>query len=151
MDKGYEAVRDLVAHIFPTIPQILNENDFLNKKYNPPCVFIETQKVSENGHSNTARSIIVDAGLKFFFPKKTNKGTVEYEKIDVSPFSDYLYKNRYTFVSHTANIGMMIRRKEITNDTSQPDSVEIIFRFEYLDKYEYDEIERINEFTIVRS
>ena len=32
MNKGYEAVRDLVFQIFPTIPQILNENDFLNKK-----------------------------------------------------------------------------------------------------------------------
>lgn len=148
MDKAYEAVRDLVFEVFPNIPQILNENDFLSKKFNPPYVFIETQKVNEKGYSMNTRMVTADAGLKFFFPKKTTNGTVEYQKYDVSNLSEFFHNSRYVYTSSTADIAIMIRQKDISVDQSQPDSVEFFFRFEYLDEYDNAPVGRIENIVV---
>lgn len=148
MNKGYEAVRDLVFAVFPNIPQILSENDFLSKKFNPPCVFIETQKVSEKGYTMNTRMIVIDAGLKFFFPKKTTNGTVEYQKYSVSNLSDFFHNSRYVFQSQTGDIAIMIRQEDVSMDESQPDSVEFFFRFEFLDQYDDAPVERIENIVV---
>ncbi|MDO7908430.1 hypothetical protein Q5741_18680 [Paenibacillus sp. JX-17] len=143
MDTGLKAWAEIVKQVYPDLPILRDKSNWQAGQFQRPSVFIETDLVSDKVHTPGADRMIEDIGLVFHHAaasESENEG--EPIELDLTPFFDYLRRQRFCVASKRFNVMLVI---EAPRTRQLKDRVEVTFRYSYLLKVEKQPVDKINE------
>ncbi|MBA4534416.1 hypothetical protein [Brevibacillus halotolerans] len=135
---------DLFHEMYPEYDILCEQEEWLSTNFEPPCIFLQTEVVTEQLYSSTSYIAIVDAGIVLHHPKEEGV----YQPITTEPLRRYLRKEKYSYRSSSSGLFINIDSDSFDIRTDKKDRTEITFRFEYIGSLDKDKQEKIQEFNI---
>jgi hypothetical protein len=135
--NGKDVWIEIINQAFPTLPILLDKDQWLNGKNELPYAYLEVESVSESFHSATANKLVEDVGIIFHFEPPT--------AFDLSPLFAFLRKERFAVVSSDRQIMLIIDNPKIREKKNR---IEFVCRYNYLVSIPKDTVPKIQEFIV---
>lgn len=145
--KMLDAVINLAHEAYPDLRKLKDYEEWLARKFEPPCLFIQVQHVSERACTLMSNRVVYDAGIVVHFPKE--KGV--FKPISLMPLTSILRRERFQYPTYVNGERVLLN---IEQDTYQirpgerKDRAEVSFRFDVAVPIPEPAHEHIEEFDI---
>lgn len=144
MERDLSCIVDLVHEAYPDLNILVDYDEWLAGKFQPPIAFIQVQGVTERGNTLTSYKVIADAGIVLHHRKENGI----YQPVSTEPIRSIFRRERYSYKGKTDGLYIDIESKTLDVRTEKKDRTEITFRFEYTVPIPKPTVEKINTFEI---
>ncbi|MED0735667.1 hypothetical protein [Aneurinibacillus thermoaerophilus] len=148
MDKFLDAVINLAHEAYPEQEKLVDYEEWLAGKFEPPCLFIQVQHVGEKANTLTSSMTVYDAGMVIHFPK-SRQGV--FQPVSLEPLTAILRRERFQYPTYVNEERILLN---IDPDSykirlgDRKDRAEVTFRFEVTVKIPVPQVDKIEEFDI---
>lgn len=127
MERERAVLVELVKEAYPELDTLVNLDQWMDRSFVAPIVFVTAQGVREEATSLTSYQVVADAGIVLHYPQVDGI----YQPISAEPLRQLLRQKGYSFRAQPGGTLIEIDSSTFRIWNDQRDRTDITFRFTY--------------------
>ncbi|MCC8438411.1 hypothetical protein HP567_028140 [Brevibacillus sp. M2.1A] len=144
MDRELAVLIELVKEAYPELATVVNVDDWMAQRFQPPIAFLLTQGVREEGRSLTSYQVVSEAAIVLHYPRVAGV----YQPLSAEPLRELLRQNQFSYQGKSSGLSIEIDSSTLRIWRDKKDRTEIAFQFTYNVAVQRAATEKINEFDV---